>query len=163
MTHDVRSFSLAQCARIALNTRAALSRNEEPPPDNSPRWATRWDARTAVAKTFGVPPDAVTVMVLGYYPESRTPRDYLAMITDPRSGQVWRFRSAPDRPAGRPAHVWQLLEQCYDCAAPDIPVADITSLADLGAYLAVGPYPDRHPFEGDPGHRPGCLHGPLDD
>ncbi|MDQ2709302.1 MAG: hypothetical protein M3Z25_17465 [Actinomycetota bacterium] len=55
--------------------------------------------------------------------------------------------------------VFAVLGCCQDCGAPEVPVAVVTRLADLGAYLRDGRAPDngwRHTLGWDPIHRRDC-------
>lgn len=68
--------------------------------------------------------------------------------------------------------LYLLLDECPDCCAPEVPMATVAVLADLGRFLAVtravppgAPDPEDEEngrpdlpaeFFGDPGHRPDC-------
>jgi hypothetical protein len=92
---------------------------------------------------------------------------HLLTVHDPDDPTtVYRFVPEPGL-----GGIYLLLDECPACAAPRVPMATVSGLADLGAYLAAtrpalpgahdldeeGDRPDPpEEFFGDPGHRPDC-------
>jgi hypothetical protein len=75
---------------------------------------------------------------------------------DPRSGEASVLRFIPV--LGHDG-VFALLGRCGDCEATGVPVAAITGLADLGAWVVEGRAPDnglRHTLGWDLGHMSAC-------
>ncbi|MFI9811544.1 hypothetical protein [Saccharothrix variisporea] len=120
------------------------------------RWARRARVARTVAAALQVPLDAVLVTDDPHrtYPtrNGEVPGD-LITVTDPPTGQAWRF--IPDDTT--PGQAWLLLQRCPRCSA-EIPVAPVATLADLGDHL--DPDHDTPPtwMNQDPaGHRPDCT------
>lgn len=98
---------------------------------------------------------------------------HLTTVHDPDDpAAVYRFVPEPGL-----GGLYLLLDECPDCAAPEVPMATVDGLADLGRYLAAtrpvppgAPDPDDEEngrpdlpdeFFGDPGHHPHCDFGPT--
>ena len=131
-------------------------RHRHDSPEAWNRWARRARVARTVATALQVPADAVLVTDDPHraYP-TRTgdvPGDLIA-VTDPVTGNVWRFIADHTTPG----QAWLLLDHCADCAA-ETPVARIATLADLGDHLD----PDRDTLltcrTGElSDHQPGCT------
>lgn len=125
-------------------------------------WVRRQALASTLATALGVPVDQVTVRddpLRGYGINHQYPGDLLT-VTDPATGQAWRF--APDFTA---AHSWLLLGHCPRCPATGVPVARIAGLADLGAWQRAATTHTADVLEdlqmpeqihSDPGHCTGC-------
>jgi len=110
---------------------------------------------------LGVPPTHVVVTDdPTRSPALPRPADLITVHDPDHPGRVYRF--VPETGHGG---IYHLLDECPLCGG-EVPVAAITSLLDLGRYLAamghLGPDTDADApqtpdeFVGDPGHRDGC-------
>lgn len=102
-------------------------------PDQWNRWARRARVARTVAAALQVPVNAVLITDDPHRTyRTRTgpvPGD-LITVTDPATGQAWRF--IPDH--ATPGDGWLLLDHCLDCQA-EIPAVRVAGLVDLGEYL----------------------------
>ena len=141
---------------LAADTRAQTSNPASYPRRHSEWnvWIRRQSLATALAGALGVPIDTVTVgddPDRGYGITPTYPGD-LITVTEPGSGQTWRFM--PDLLG---AHSWLLLGACPRCPATAVPLARITGLADLGAWHRTQPATQiPADLADDRNHHPAC-------
>lgn len=128
-------------------------------------WSYRNQLTAHLASSLGVPIETVTAgddPHRSYRPSSYYAR-HLLTVTDPHTGQLWRF--IPDY-YSEPA--WFLLGTCPHCHCPSVPIARVAGLADLGAFCQATADEDHatlaklrpEEFTADLAHRPGCSAGP---
>ncbi len=108
-----------------------------------------------LAAALGADPTLITVTA----DPDRAERGYhaqLLTVTDSSSGAVYRFTPVVGFDTGPLFH---LLGPCQSCRA-EVPVATISTLADLGYYLTThrAPHTTTDAHRCDPHHRPDCPH-----
>lgn len=124
-----------------------------------PRWARRRTAAGRLALTLGLPVELVTVdddpdRAYGRNDTEEPIAGDLFTAYEPATTTQWRFISDWWAANGES---WLLLGACPHCPATAVPIAQIASLADLGAHYLQPPNTPLPPaLHGDPAHHPEC-------
>ncbi|TKG60364.1 MULTISPECIES: hypothetical protein [Pseudonocardiaceae] len=129
----------------------------------------RWDRRAITAANIATALDVGVDAVLVRDDPDRhhgiatgtTPGDLIEVTRE--DGRCWYF--IQDLTGFDPLWGWLLLGPCPFCGATAVPIARVTSLADLGAHLDPDSDHDSNdtapdPFHGDPGHHQYCFYAP---
>ncbi|MFD8497306.1 hypothetical protein [Amycolatopsis sp. NPDC059657] len=119
------------------------------------RWAHRARKARAIAAALQTTVDSVLVTDdprRQYRTRTGPVPGDLITVTDPATGDVWRFIPDVTTPGGG----WLLLDRCPECEN-EVPVTRIATLGDLGEYLD----PDYDATIADEArdeshHQPGC-------
>jgi hypothetical protein len=142
-------------AHRAADPEGFLHRHNTPEAWN--RWARRARVARTIAAVFDLPVDAVFIaddQHRTYGARSGAVRGDLITVTDPSTGQAWRFILDFTTPGDG----WLLLDRCPECQG-EVPATRIACLADLGEYLDGGTWLADETRD-DPGHQPHCPLAP---